>query len=109
MTAVHSLRLAAQKFPSDSEERKLLNWAEMQVGDFLDRIAELEEENRQLIEDKRRRMKALDATRRVLDEVIKMILSENFEMPDDVFAKDLAPFRNVMAFHGVAPAKKGGA
>ena len=34
------------------------------------------------------------------------ILKENFDLPMDTFAKDFAPWRNVMAAHGVEPYAK---
>ena len=34
------------------------------------------------------------------------ILKENFDLPMDTFAKDFAPWRNIMAAHGVEPYAK---
>ena len=70
-------------------------------GDALERINELEAENLALREDKVRRVMALNATRNILNAVSDMILKENFDMPIDTFARDFAPFKNVMAHHGV--------
>lgn len=74
-------------------------------ADALQRIHDLEAECEALHEDKRRRVLALNATRNILNAVSDMILKENFDMPIDAFAKDYAPWINVMAHHGVIEAK----
>ena len=71
-------------------------------ADALEHIRALEAENELLRQDKLRRVVALNATRNILNAVSDMILKENFDMPIDTFARDYAPFRNVMAHHGMA-------
>lgn len=75
-------------------------------ADALERIAMLEAENEALREDKRRRVMALNATRNIINALSDMILKENFDMPIDAFAKDYAPWINVMAHHGAIEIKQ---
>ncbi len=68
-------------------------------ADALERIATLEAECAELLEDKRRRVIALNTTRNIINALSDMILKENFDVPIDTFARDYAPFINVMAHH----------
>lgn len=106
MTAITTLRNAIAKHPADSEVARLLSWAELTMGDLHDRIFELEEEVKMLEADKMRRVTALNEVRGLMIAMSNYILHENFDMPVDTFAKDFAPFRNVMAHHGVEPYAK---
>lgn len=106
MTAITTLRNAIAKHPADSEVARLLSWAELTMGDLHDHIFELEEEVKLLREDKERRCKALNETRALMSAISDYILKENFDMPMDTFAKDYAPWRNIMAAHGVEPYAK---
>jgi hypothetical protein len=106
MTAITTLRNAIAKHPADSEVARLLSWAELTMGDLHDRIYELEAEIDLLREDKRRRCTALNETRALMSAISDYILKENFDMPMDTFAKDYAPWRNIMAAHGVEPYAK---
>ena len=106
MTAITTLRNAIAKHPADSEVARLLSWAELTMGDLHDRIFELEEEVKLLEADKVRRVTALNETRGLMMAMSDYILKENFDLPMDTFAKDFAPWRNVMAAHGVEPYAK---
>jgi len=106
MTAITTLRNAIAKHPADSEVARLLSWAELTMGDLHDHIFELEEEVKLLREDKERRCKALNETRALMSAISDYILKENFDMPMDTFAKDYAPWQNIMAAHGVEPYAK---
>lgn len=78
-------------------------------ADALERIAALEVQNQLLMEDKLRRVNALNATRHILNSTAQMILTENFDFPVETLARDYAPFRNVMAHHdGGQPGKRRG-
>ena len=106
MTAITTLRNAIAKHHADSEVARLLSWAELTMGDLHDHIFELEEEVKALREDKERRCRALNETRGLLGAICDYILKENFDMPMDTFAKDYAPWQNIMAAHGVEPYAK---
>ena len=106
MTAITTLRNEIAKHPSDSDIARLLSWAELTMGDLHDHIFELEEEVKALREDKERRCRALNETRGLMMAMSDYILKENFDLPMDTFAKDFAPWRNVMAAHGVEPYAK---
>lgn len=94
---------------NDESELDYLRRKEASFGlwqsDALERIQELEAECEALREDKVRRVMALNATRNILNAVSDMILKENFDMPLDTFAKDYAPFINVMAHHRIIECK----
>lgn len=112
MSAITTLRDEIARHPADSDVARLLSWAELTMGDLHDRIFELEEEVRLLEADKLRRVTALNEVRNSLGAMSDHILRENFDMPADTFARDFAPFQNVMAqghvvaHHGVAPYAK---
>ena len=106
MTAITTLRNAIAKHPADSEVARLLSWAELTMGDLHDRIFELEEEVELLEADKKRKALVLNVVQKNMEEMNSYILKENFEFPASTFARDFAPFRNVMAHHGVEPYAK---
>lgn len=106
MTAITTLRNAIAKHPADSEVARLLSWAELTMGDLHDRIFELEEEVQLLEADKLRRVTALNEVRGLMGAMGDYILKENFDLPASTFARDFAPFHNVMAHHGVEPYAK---
>jgi len=106
MTAITTLRNAIAKHPADSEVARLLSWAELTMGDLHDHIFELEEEVKLLREDKERRCRALNETRGLMQSMCDYILHENFDLPMETFAKDFAPWQNIMAAHGVEPYAK---
>ena len=106
MTAITTLRNEIVKHPADSEVARLLSWAELTMGDLHDHIYELEAEIELLREGKKRRRIALNETRGLMQAMCDYILKENFDMSMETFAKDFAPWRNVMAAHGVEPYAK---
>ena len=106
MTAITTLRNEIAKHSSDSDIARLLSWAELTMGDLHDHIYELEAEIELLREDKKRRRIALNETRGLMQAMCDYILKENFDMSMETFAKDFAPWRNVMAAHGVEPYAK---
>ena len=114
MTAITTLRNEIVKHPADSDVARLLAWAELTMGDLHDRIFELEEEVRLLEADRLRRVTALNEVRYRLGAMSDYILRENFDMPADTFARDPAPFKNVIAqghavaHHGAPPHAKRG-
>ena len=73
------------------------------MGDLHDRIFELEEEVELLEADKKRKALVLNVVQKNMEEMNSYVLKENFEFPASTFARDFAPFRNVMAHHGVEP------
>ena len=106
MTAITTLRNAIAKHPADSEVARLLCWAELTMCDLHDRIFELEEEVQLLEADKLRRVKALNEVRGLMDAMSRYILTKNFDFPLDTLIRDFAPYKNVMAHHGVEPYAK---
>ena len=106
MTAITTLRNEIVKHPADSEVARLLSWAELTMGDLHDRIFELEEEVKLLEADKVRRVTALNEVRGLMGAMGDYILKENFDLPASTFARDFAPWRNVMAHHGIEPYAK---
>jgi hypothetical protein len=106
MTAITTLRNEISKHPADSDVARLLSWAEMQMGDLHDHIFELEEEVKLLRDDKLRRVKALNEIRNLMVAMSDYILKENFDLPMDTFARDFAPWRNLMAHHGIDTPKR---
>lgn len=103
MTAITTLRNEIVKYPADSDVARLLSWAELTMGDLHDHIFELEAEVKLLEEDKLRRVRAMNEVRGLIVMTADYILRENFDMPVDTFARDFAPYRNAMAYHGVEP------
>ena len=103
MTALKMLRDELNKHPASSDLYKLIAWAELHIGDQFDRICELEEEIKELAADNERRCHALNQVRALLNGTSKYILDENFDMPVETFARDLAPWRNIMAANGMKP------
>jgi hypothetical protein len=103
MTAISMLRNEAKKHKADSEIGRLLGWAEIHIGDQFDRICELEEEIALLEQDKTMRVTALTETRHTLGVVCNYILKENFDLPLETFARDFAPWQNVLNANGLKP------
>ena len=103
MTMMTMLRDEQKKHKAGSDLQKLLCWAELHIADQFDRIVELEDEIALLQKDNERRCHALNQVRGLLVATGDYILSENFDLPVDTFARDFAPFKNAMAAHGVEP------
>ena len=104
MTTLTQMREAAETLPADSPVRKMLIWADMELGDRFDQIFELEED----VADRDREIDALrlalHAVKRDLELVTAAVRDALFEMPaPDV---DHAPFINCMAAQGVEPYAK---
>jgi hypothetical protein len=103
MTALTNLRDEIKKHPAGSDTARILAWADVELGERADCIFELEDEIKALRDDKLRRVTTLNNVRDTLIKMADYILKENFDLPCDTFAKDFAPFKNVMAHHGVEP------
>ena len=105
-TMLQRLRQEQAKHAPGSELQKLLCWAELHIGDQFDRICELEDELKAMTPDLEQRVRALNEVRGLMMAMSDYILKENFSLPMDTFARDFAPWRNVMAAHGVEPYAK---
>lgn len=101
MTMIERLRLEQANHEPGSELQKLLCWAELHIADQFDRICELEDELKAMTPDIEQRTRALNEVRGLLMAMSDYILKENFSLPIDTFAKDFAPWRNIMAAYGM--------
>ena len=101
MTMIERLREEQAKHEPGSELQKLLCWAELHIADQFDRISELEDEYAEVQNELLQRVRALNEVRGLLAATSDYILKENFSLPCDTFAKDFAPWRNVMAANGM--------
>lgn len=84
-----------------TETGKLLAWAELHIGDQFDRITELEEDEERLTKECEQLRTAMNCFAELFEEAAKFLRSESYEVRPDVFARDLAPWRNMMAAHGM--------
>lgn len=100
-TMLQRLRQEQAKHAPGSELQKLLCWAELHIGDQFDRICELEDELKAMTPDLEQRVRALNEVRGLMMATSDYILKENFSFPMETFARDFAPWRNVMAANGM--------
>jgi len=109
---ITELRAEQKKHGAGSQLQKLLCWAELHIADQFSQITELEQELKQAeVENGQLRM-ALHLSSGALEVVHKFTKAKAFEIPPDTFARDFAPWTNIMAANGMktdgAPiAKKG--
>lgn len=103
MTIITEMREAASMLP-DSPVKKMLIWAELELGERADRIFELEEDETALYKEVDELRIELRRLKTLLEEAAKSITRALFEIPPP--AVDLAPHQNIMAAHGVAPYAK---
>lgn len=75
-------------------------------GDALERIHDLEADLSQAVADRDKYRFALNQLHEALFVAQRYAMLQGNEMSADVFARDFAPFRNVMAHHGVEPYAK---
>lgn len=75
-------------------------------GDALERISDLERELAQVLADRDKYRLALMHLHQALCVAAKYAMLEEHEISADDFARDFAPFRSVMAHHGVEPYAK---
>ena len=101
MTMMDRLREEQAKHEPGSELQKLLCWAELHIADQFDRISELEDEAASMSQELQQRVRALNEVRGLLMATGDYILKENFSVPCDTFARDFAPWRNIMAANGM--------
>ena len=101
MTAITTLRNEIVKHPADSDVVRLLSWAELTMGDLHDHIFELEEEAQRLTKENESLRTAMRCFSDLIEEANRFLQKKSFEFGADVFAKDFAPWRNVMAANGM--------
>lgn len=104
MTTLTEMRKAADTLPADSQVRKMLILADMELGDRCDQIFDLEEEVAERDREIDALRLALHAVKRDLELVTAAVRDALFVMPAP--AVDHAPFINCMAAQGVAPYAK---
>ncbi len=75
-------------------------------ADALERISDLEADLAQAKADRDKYRLALNQLHEALFVAQRYAMLQGNEMSADVFARDFAPFRNVMAHHGVEPYAK---
>lgn len=100
MTMLQRLRDEQANYPPGSELQKLLCWAELHIADQFDRIDELESDLKRVESELEQRITALKQIQLLLSATGDYILTENFSAPVDSFAKDYAPWRNILAING---------
>ena len=101
MTMIGELREEQTRHEAGSKLQKLLCWAELHIADQFDAISELEDEAKRLIKENESLRVAMRCFSELLGEADKFLQRESFEFGADVFAKDFAPWRNIMAAHGM--------
>ena len=101
--AVIALREEAAKHPAGSETASILAWAEIELGDRAERIFELEDDQKRANECTSKYQLALKQLHEALGITAKYAGRESHELIADDFARDFAPYKNVMAYHGVEP------
>lgn len=101
MTMIERLRLEQANQEPGSELQKLLCWAELHIADQFDRICELEDEEERLSVENESLRTAMRRFSELFEDAGKLLDSAAFEFSPDTFAKDLAPWRNIMAAYGM--------
>ncbi|MCF8156328.1 MAG: hypothetical protein K9K35_10020 [Rhodoferax sp.] len=104
MTTLTQMREAAALLPTDDPVRKALIWADMELGDRYDQICELEEENDRLCDENNKLVQAMQAAKELIDSVSADLRNAIWQPAPP--AVDHAPFKNIMAAHGVEPYAK---
>lgn len=102
-TMLQRLRDEQAKHAPGSELQKLLCWAELHIGEQFDRISELEEDLASVSKELDVRTSAMQEVSRHLSAAAEFVRPESYRFPSDIFAKDLAPWRNVLAANGLRP------
>lgn len=103
MTALHDLRTEAQNHPEGSAARRLMTWAEIHIGDQFDAITEMESDNQRMRSECATLRKALQAIETAAAELAEHARAAAYRVPDDALGKDIAPWTNLLAAHGLKP------
>ncbi len=75
-------------------------------GDALERMHDLEADLAQAEADRDKYRRALNHLHEALGIAANYAMLQGYEMSGDEFARDFAPFRNVMAHYGIEPYAK---
>ena len=102
-TLLPKLREEAAKHEAGSDLQKILCWAELHIGDQFDRISELEGEEERLTKEVESLRTSMLCFSELLGEAGKYLQSSARQFDPIEFAKDLAPWRNLMAANGLKP------
>lgn len=106
VVGICELRREAEKHPVGSTAARMLSWAEIQIGELTTRVLELEEQ----AQDDRREMDRCRMALHLIEQSMDTLstLAAQAVNPNrlQLYFQDFAPFRNVMAFHGVEPYAK---
>lgn len=94
------LRDEQAKHEAGSELQKLLCWAEVHIADITERLLELEDEISEANEKIKQRATAMNEVRGLLEASVEYLRKEDFSFSPAEFAKDYAPWRNIMAAYG---------
>lgn len=100
-TLLPRLREEAAKHEAGSDLQKLLCWAELHIADQFDRICELEGEEERLTKECEQFRTAMNCFAEFFDEAGKYLRSSSHQFDPIDFAKDLAPWRNLLAANGL--------
>ena len=75
-------------------------------GDALERIRELEQQRDELTQSEAQLRATLQTIKAAMECIVTHTRDEIFTLTPEMFARDFAPFRNVMVAHGVEPYAK---
>ena len=103
MTVIQEMREAAALLP-DGQVKKMLIWAELELGERADRIFELEDDLMRESDQYAALVNALQAAKEATEAVTKGIHAALWQ-PEPP-ARDVTSFVNCMAAHGVEPYAK---
>lgn len=106
MDVIAEFEAEASRHPKGSKARKLLAWAAIELPDRAARIAELEEAETTLLKEGESLREALCTIKSALEVVGNHARVAAFRMDPDTFARDFAPFINIMVANGVPPYAK---
>lgn len=99
---IDSLTAEAVLHPEGSRVRQLLQWAAVELPDRASRIEELEEDETSRLKECEQLREALCTIKAALAVVAEYSRAEAFSLgtQNTTFARDFAPFINLMAHHG---------
>jgi len=98
MSVIQEMRDTAAAM-EDGPAKKMLIWAELELGERADQIFELEEEVKELFDESEKLREALCAIKAALQVVSGHAHSQAFKLSGDMFTRDFAPFINLMGGH----------
>ena len=104
-SVVEQYKAEALRHPEGSQARKLLNWAAIELPDRAAIMIELEEEANERLKENEKLREALCTVKAALAVVGSYARDQAFHLgfEQNTFARDFAPFINLMAVHHKDP------